>query len=131
MFGGFPHDARKQSRTADNTFAKQKKKNMKNKILASLIGTSLTLAVAVAVWSPTNTSAQVKGAMACAKCTTQFTSRADATVRGAVKPVAITATHQCASCDTASKTVGVGKSATTVMNHTCTMGGDKPATCCN
>jgi hypothetical protein len=126
-----------------------KKKNMKNKILTSLIGTSLALAVAVAVWSPVNSSAQVKGAqllmsqsaalaaestapaMACAKCTTQFTSRADATVRGAVKPVAITATHQCASCDTADKTVGTGKGATTVMNHTCTMGGDKPATCCN
>jgi hypothetical protein len=122
---------------------------MKNKILASLIGTSLALAVAFAVWSPINTSAQVKGAqllmsqsapaasvaaapgMACAKCTTQFTSRVDATVRGAVKPVAISATHQCATCDTASKTVESGKTATTVMNHTCTMGSDKPATCCN
>jgi hypothetical protein len=122
---------------------------MKNKILASLIGTSLALAVAVTVWFPTNTSAQVKGAqllmsqpvatatvaaapgMACAKYATQLTSRADATVRGAVKPVAIDAKHLCPTCDTTSKTVESGKSATTVMNHTCTMGGAKPATCCN
>jgi hypothetical protein len=107
------------------------------------------LAVAFAVWSPINTSAQVKGAqllmsqpaalaaesaapdMACAKCTTQYTSRVDATVRGAVKPVAITANHLCPSCDTATKTVGVGKGATTVLNHTCTMGEAKPAACCN
>ena len=113
------------------------------------MGTSLALAVAVAVWTPANTSAQVKGAqllmsqpaalaaesaapdMACAKCATQYTSRVDATVRGAIKPVAITASHLCASCDTATKTVGVGKGATTVTDHTCAMGGDKPATCCN
>jgi hypothetical protein len=149
MFGGFQEGARKQSRTADNTFAKQKKKNMKNKILTSLIGTSLALAVAVAVWSPINTSAQVKGAQLlmsqptpvasvstapavdCAKCTAQYTSRVDATVRGAIKPVVITAKNLCPSCDTVSKTVGTGRSATTVTTRTCTMGGAKLSTCCN
>ena len=122
---------------------------MKTKILTSLVGTTLALAVAFAVWSPTNTSAQVKGAtllrpqpaalapasvapaMACANCTTEYTSSVDTTARGAIKPAAISAKHQCASCDTASKTVGVGKGATTLMNHTCTMGGAKPASCCN
>jgi len=122
---------------------------MKTKILTSIIGTSLALAVAIAVWSPTNTSAQVKGAqllmsqsapvatvaaapaMDCAKCTTQYTSRVDTTARGAIKPVAISARHECASCDTTTKTVGIGKGATTVMSHTCVMGGDKSATCCN
>jgi len=122
---------------------------MKNKILTSVIGTSLALAVAVAVWTPANTSAQVKGAqllmpqpaalaaesaapdMACAKCTTQYTSRVDSTVRGAIKPVAVSANHLCPSCDTSSKTVGVGKSAATVTTHTCTMGSAKSATCCN
>ena len=120
---------------------------MKTKILTSLIGT--TLAVAFAVWSPANTSAQVKGAqllisqpvasatvaaapaMACAKCTTEYTSRVDATARGAIKPVAIAAKHLCPTCNTGSKTVGTGKSATTVMNHDCTMGGAKLASCCN
>ena len=122
---------------------------MKTKILTSLIGTSLALAVAFAVWSPVNTSAQVKGAqllmsqsapvasvaaepaMACDKCTTQYTSRVDTTVRGAVKPVVITANNLCPSCDTVSKTVGVGRNAATVTTRTCTMGGDKLATCCN
>src|SRR5882672_2012828 len=113
MAGGFHEGPRKQSRTANNSFAQTNKKHktekhMKTKILTSLVGTTLALAVAFAVWSPTNTSAQVKGAtllrpqpaalapasvapaMACAKCTTQYTSSVDTTARGAIKPVAIT-----------------------------------------
>jgi hypothetical protein len=124
-------------------------KNMKTKILTSLVGTTLALAVAFAVWSPTNTAAQIKGAqllmsqptpvasvaaapaMACAKCTTQYTSSVDTTARGAIKPVAIAAKHLCPTCDTSSKTVGVGKAATTVTSHDCTMGATKTAACCN
>lgn len=122
---------------------------MKTKILTSLLGTSLALTVAFAVWSPANTSAQVKGAQLlmsqsapaasvaaapavdCAKCTTQYTSRVDTTARGAIKPVVITANNLCPSCDTVSKTVGVGRSAMTVTTRTCTMGGVKTAACCN
>jgi hypothetical protein len=140
-----------RSRTADTTSAKQKKKsNMKNNLLKGLIGSGLALALAATIWSPVGSSAQqIKGAqlltqapavaansaaastMACPTCKTELTNRTDATVRGAVKTSVAVAEHLCASCQTTSKTVGVGRQAKSIPSHTCAMGGSAPAGCCN
>jgi hypothetical protein len=124
---------------------------MKNNIMKSLVGSGLALALAAVVWSPAVVSAQqVKGAqllmnkpvsvsvaaapaarpMACPKCTTEFSSRVDNSVRGANKPVVTAAKHLCGGCDTSIKTTGVGKHATDAVVHTCSMNGSAPSGCC-
>lgn len=119
--------------------------------MKNLIGSGLALALAAAVWSPMLTSAdQIKGAqvligespsavttaaapaqpMACAQCKDEYTSRVDWTTRGAIKPVVTAQKHLCVTCDTSVKNAGVGKHATQVSTHTCSMGGNELASCC-
>jgi hypothetical protein len=126
-------------------------KNMNTKIITSLIGTSLALAVAVLIWTPASSSAQGKGAqlliqraapastapavavapaVSCPECATQFTTRTDATVRGAIKPTVITAKHLCGSCDTSVKTTQTGKHAVDVTLHTCATDATTAVSCC-
>ncbi len=62
--------------------------------------------------------------MACPQCKDEFTSRVDTTARGAIKPVVTVQKHLCGTCKTSLKTAGVGKNATQVAIHTCSMGGN-------
>jgi hypothetical protein len=124
---------------------------MKSNIMNSLVGSGLALALVAVLWSPVVVSAQqVKGAqllvntpvyvtaaaapaakpMACPKCTTEITSRVDASARGANKPVITVAKHMCGGCDTSIKTTGVGKLAKDSVMHACSMGGNVPSGCC-
>ena len=121
---------------------------MKN-LISSLIGTTAALAVAASIMAPNFSSAdQIKGAqsltkpvatsapvavasMNCGSCKTDSTSRIDTSARGAMKPAVLSSTHGCASCSTSVKTSGVGKAAVDVVNHTCAMGGNQTASCCN
>jgi hypothetical protein len=124
---------------------------MKKNMMKSLIGSGLALAVAAAVWSPMFISAQQeKGGqllmgksapaataataparpMACPQCKDVFTSRADTSGRGAVKPAVALQTHLCGACETSLKIVGAGKNATQVVTHTCSMSGSGRASCC-
>ena len=121
---------------------------MKN-LLKSFIGTTAALTLAVAVLAPNFSSAdQLKGAqlltkpvatsaaaaapaMACPTCKTELTSRVDTSARGAIKPAAVSSTHDCGSCSTTVKTEGTGKAAKDVVDHSCTMGSSQMASCCN
>ena len=120
---------------------------MKSTIITSLLGTGVAVAMAVAVWMPANTSAQVKGgqllvsppssepaaaaqAMACPKCQDQTTTKVDATVRGSIKPTVTTTKHMCGGCDTTVKVTGTGKNAKDAVSHSCNMSG-KTTGCCN
>ena len=117
--------------------------------LSSLLGTGVAVALALTILSPVITAAQpVKGAqllmpkaaavseaapvptMACGKCTTEYTSQVDTTVRGANKPTVLVAQHGCGSCETGIKTVGFGKQAKNAASHSCSMGGSENASCC-
>ena len=50
--------------------------------------------------------------------------------RGVNKPVVTIAQHACSTCETSIKTVGVGKQASQVAMHNCTMAAPGAPNCC-
>ena len=69
-------------------------------------------------------------AMSCSSCKDEYTTRTDATARGAFKPTVRVVTHLCAGCETTVKTIGVGKASTSVATHKCNTGPANDANCC-
>ena len=110
------------------------------KMITSLAGCGIALAIAATIASPMFTSAgQLKGgqlliakpaaavtapaapAMNCPLCKDENISFVDKNARGAIKPLAFVQKHSCGSCETTLKTTGVGKQARQVAVHTCAM----------
>jgi hypothetical protein len=64
-------------------------------------------------------SAPASTVMACPKCKSEFTLRADSFARGTTKPTTLVEKHLCRKCGTALTTVGTGKQAKQLALHTC------------
>ncbi|MDB6108866.1 MAG: hypothetical protein JWR69_616 [Pedosphaera sp.] len=127
---------------------------MKIKSLKSIIGTTVALAMVVGAWSPLYLQAadQIKGAskllssatttasqttpsadkigMSCPKCKTVGVQNVNVE-KGHIKTVTTGEKHLCPACDTKLVIKGTGKGATTALVHTCAMGGNASANCCD
>ena len=100
-----------------------------------IIGTGMTLALALVTSAQADVktkggaselmratppaSAPAEIAMACPKCKSEFTVRADRFARGVTKPIAILENHLCDTCGTTLTTVGRGKQAKQLALHNC------------
>ena len=118
-----------------------------NKLSRTLVIVALTVAAAVTL--PTAMMAQEKGAqkllgvkvaksapadsaavMSCPKCTDNYVTVVDKSIRGAnANQKSTVVAHGCPTCDTKVTTKGVGKTATDVVSHSCGMSSKGPACC--
>jgi hypothetical protein len=141
----------------DATTTKQTKEHKMKTVKNNIIAAGIALAVAMAVWVPTNLNAQEQGsakggaqllmkpmtvgdvnrlepgdmvAMSCPKCKTVTVTYIDKTTKGAIKEEKATQKHLCAGCETIIKTEGRGKQAKDVVVHVCKTCGSEDAFCC-
>ena len=143
---------RSNVRQGGYNFRPNETENMKTNLLKS----TLALAVAVGVVSPFALfgTAQTKGAqqllwnsnttasaarapasdcptrMTCPKCK-DIATHSVIIEKGHVQTSTVTTKHLCGNCATTGKTVGSGKAAKTVFEHTCASSGTAMASCCN
>jgi hypothetical protein len=69
--------------------------------------------------------------MSCPKCKSEWTSHADYTARGVIKPVVWVEKHLCEGCETTITVAGVGKGKHSVAIHKCTTCGAPNEGCCS
>ena len=103
----------------------------------ALAGTPQTKGAQQLLWTPKTTAPAVQAqatdcptGMACAKCK-NVPAPAVIAEKGNVKNVIASTKHLCSNCATTSKTVGSGKAAKTVFDHTCADDRTAKASCCN
>lgn len=128
----------------------------KNQLCNWLVRSCLALALAAVAWLPSQALAQEKGAtklmqlkridtnadvekvepgdsvvMACPKCKETWMTVVERPSKGAgVTEKKTIARHECPGCDSKLVTEGVGKQATTKVQHTCKKCGSTDAFCC-
>jgi len=103
----------------------------------ALAGAPQTKGAQQLLWAP-KTAAPAKPApasdcptgMACAKCK-NVPTRAVIAEKGHVQSTIVSTKHLCNNCATTAKTVGNGKDAKTVFEHTCADAGTVTKSCCN
>ena len=78
--------------------------------------------------APVSTSEHT--AMACPKCKTEWTTRAEVTTKGTTPVTASVGKHLCDGCATTIATSGFGKAKVEVASHKCTSCGSEVASCC-
>jgi hypothetical protein len=64
---------------------------------------------------------EINGTMACGKCKSTFTTRAERAPKGGEARIVFVENHLCASCKTTIVTRGEGKAKVEVANHECGM----------
>jgi hypothetical protein len=103
----------------------------------ALAGTPQTKGAQQLLWTPKTPAPAVQAratdcptGMACAKCK-NVPARAVIAQKGQVQSQIVSTKHLCNNCVTTSKTVGSGKAAKTVFEHTCADSGTATASCCN
>lgn len=128
----------------------------KNQLCNCLVRFGLALALAAVAWLPSQALAQEKGAtklmqlkrldtnadvekleagdtvvMSCPKCKETWVTVVEKPMKGAgVTEKKNIARHECPGCDSKLVTEGVGKQATTKVQHTCKKCGSTDAFCC-
>ena len=115
---------------------------MKTNLVKIIVGSTLALTIAAALVLSAQAADQVKGAqlllqpsqttvavenvaapaMNCGACKSVLTENTRIE-KGHIKTVSIGEKHLCSTCSTTISTVGVGKAAKNVANHTCAASG--------
>jgi hypothetical protein len=103
----------------------------------ALAGAPQTKGAQQLLWPPKTTAPAIQAkatdcptGMACAKCK-NVPARAVIAEKGHVQSAVVSTKHLCNNCATTSKTVGSGKAAKTVFEHTCADAGNTTKSCCN